>query len=149
MDADKHVYEIFQAYPQWVYELLQRPSPGNCRFLSVVIKAIERRADGVLIPDAIEEPIWIIEFQLQWDAWIYNRIAVEMAMVQEEHEGREVCGAIIFGAKDLDPKTEPWCQIVSSFYLDTMLTELGKSSPGHPLVAVFQPLVNAIHARLQ
>ena len=56
-------------------------------------------------------------------------------MVQEEHEGREVRGAIIFGAQDLDPKTEPWCQIVSSIYLDTMLIELGKSSPGHPLVA--------------
>ena len=64
MNTDKHVYEIFEAYPQWVFELLRRRWPGSCRFQAVTIKAIQRSADGVLIPDVTSEAILVVEFQM-------------------------------------------------------------------------------------
>ena len=149
MDTDKHLYEIFEAYPQWVFELTGRPWPGRCRFQSVTIKAIQRSADGVLIPDVKEESILVVEFQMYPDPQVYGRLVVEMAIIQEEHAGREVQGILIFGSKELDPKTAPWTQVVSVYYLDEMLTELEKSSPNHPLVALFQPLIEKSNKRLQ
>ena len=99
MFTDKHLYEIFEAFPQWLFELIQRPSPGPCRFQSIAIKAMERRADGVLIPDAIEEAILIVELQLQMDRSIYGRIVVEMALVQDEHHGRAPSEVSLFSAR--------------------------------------------------
>jgi len=37
------VSEIFEAYPEWVFELTGRPWPGPCRFQSVTLKAIQRQ----------------------------------------------------------------------------------------------------------
>lgn len=149
MDSDKHLYEIFEAYPEWVFDLTRRRLPGPCRFQSVTIKAIQRSADGVLIPDVADEAILVIEFQLYPDQQIYGRVVVEMAIIQEEHGGRDVHGILIFGSKELDPKTAPWSQVVSAYYLDEMLSELEKASPGHPLVALFQPLIEKNSKRLQ
>ena len=83
------------------------------------------------------------------DHQIYGRVVVEMAIIQEEHTGREVQGILIFGSKELDPKTAPWSQVVSVYYLDEMLTELEKTSPKHPLIALFQPLIEKSNKRLQ
>ena len=149
MNSDKHLYEIFEAYPQWVFELTGRRWPGPCRFQSVTIKAIQRSADGVLIPEVTGEAILVVEFQMFRDPQIYGRVVVEMAVIQEEHAGREVQGILIFGSKELDPQTAPWSRVVSVYYLDEMLTELEQSSPDHPLVALFQPLVEKSNKRLQ
>jgi len=65
----------------------------------------------------------------------------EMAVIQQEHAGREAQGILIFGSKPLDPATAPWSQVVSVYYLDEMLTELEKTSLDHPLLALFQPLI--------
>ena len=103
MDSDKHLYEIFEAYPQWVFELTGRPWPGPCRFQSVTIKAIQRSADGVLIPEITDEAILVVEFQMYLDHQIYGRVVVEMAIIQEEHTGREVQGILMFGSKEREP----------------------------------------------
>jgi predicted transposase YdaD len=141
METDKHFYEIFEVNPQWIFELTGRPSPGPCKFISMTMKAIERRSDGVLVPDSVDEPISVTELQMYPDQDIYNRLVIEMALVKGERPDREVGGMIIFGSRELDKKTEPWTKIVSVYYLDEMLEQLETQSPGHPLVAVFQPLV--------
>ncbi|HQZ67526.1 MAG TPA: DUF2887 domain-containing protein [Planctomycetaceae bacterium] len=141
MDTDKHLYEIFEACPEWVFELIRRRWPGPCRFQSVTIKAIQRSADGVLIPEETNEAILVIEFQMYFDQHVYGRVVVEMAVIQKEHAGREVQGILIFGSKELDPTTAPWSQVVAVYYLDEMLTELEKTSLDHPLLALFQPLI--------
>lgn len=41
----------------------------------------------------------------------------------------------------MDPKTEPWNQVVHAFYFSTLLEDLSHRSPNHPLVALFQPLM--------
>ena len=154
MESDKHLFEIFKTNPQWFFELTRRPSPGPCQFVSVTIKAIERRADGILVPDSPTATVTITEFQMQRDPLIYGRVVVEMAMVQAEHPKRKVDGVIVFGTRELDPRITPWIKVVSAYYLDELLEQLAAVTPGHPLVAVFQPLVeknrelleqNAVH----
>jgi predicted transposase YdaD len=73
MESDKHFYEIFEVNPQWVFELTGRPSPGPCKFVSMTMKAIERRSDGVLIPDSDGQPISVLELQMQLEKDIYGR----------------------------------------------------------------------------
>ena len=141
METDKHFYEIFQVNPQWIFELTGRPSPGACQFISMTLKAIERRSDGVLVPDSPAESISVTEIQMQYDKEVYGRITMEMVLVQSERPGRKVEGIIIFGSRELDPETEPWRQVVSVYYLDEMLEQLTIRTPNHPLVAVFQPLL--------
>jgi len=141
METDKHFYEIFQVNPQWIFELTGRPSPGACQFISMTLKAIERRSDGVLVPDSPAESISVTEIQMQYDKEVYGRITMEMVLVQSERPGRKVEGIIIFGSRELDPETEPWRQVVSVYYLDEMLEQLTVRTPNHPLVAVFQPLL--------
>ena len=85
---------------------------------------------------------------LYLDENIYGRVVVEMAMIQQEHAGREVQGILIFGSKEMDPQTLPWSKVVSAYFLDEMIAGLEKSSPDHPLVALFQPLVEKSNKRL-
>lgn len=141
MRTDKQVYLIFETEPQWVFELAGLDSPGPCAFRSVTCKAIERRLDGLLVPESIAAACWIVEFQTYFDAMIYNRVAVEMSLVQEENSGRDIQGMIIFLSPELDPITEPWNRIIHSFYLPRILEDLARRSPNHPLVALLQPVV--------
>ena len=143
METDKHFYELFEVNPQWIFELTGRKSPGPCRFISMTMKSIERRSDGVLVPDSISESISITEIQMQTDAGVYGRIVIEMALLQAEYPTRNVEGIIIFGSRELDPRTDPWVKIVSVYYLDDLIEQLSERSPNHPLVAVFQPLVES------
>jgi predicted ATPase len=112
---------------------------------SFVVKSLERRTDGVIVPTALDQPIWVIEFQFWEDPHIYTRIVQKMAAVQEEFGMREVRGIIFFGEAKLDPRTQPWASHVRSIVLLDELRRLAERDPDHPLVAVFQPLL-AKHA---
>jgi hypothetical protein len=80
-----------------VFELAGRPSPGKSTLRFVTVKALERRADGVIVPEAADQPLTIVEFQFQKDDTIYRRTVVEMAAVQDIYSGRTVQGLIFFG----------------------------------------------------
>ena len=97
MKTDKELYRIFEVAPEWVFELAGLPSPGKSTLRSVVVKALERRADGVIVPESRDQPITIVEFQFQTDDTIYGRIVVEMAAVQQAFPGQVVQGIIFFG----------------------------------------------------
>jgi predicted transposase YdaD len=141
MKTDKELYRIFEVAPEWVFELAGLPSPGKSTLRSVTIKALERRADGVIVPEAPDQPLTIVEFQFQTDDTIYRRTVVEMAAVQDAFPGRVVQGIIFFGYDNLDPQTAPWTQVVRSFVLPDVLQEWERKEPKHPLVAVFKPLL--------
>ncbi len=97
MKTDKELYRIFEVAPEWVFELAGLPSPGKSTLRSVTVKALERRADGVIVPEAPDQPLTIVEFQFQADDTIYRRTVVEMAAVQDAFPGRVVQGVIFFG----------------------------------------------------
>ncbi len=90
MQSDKQFYEIFEVNPQWLFELTGRRSPGPCKFVSITLKAIERRSDGLLLPELTSQPITIAELQMQADSEVYLRTVIEMAMVQAEHADRQL-----------------------------------------------------------
>ena len=54
MKTDKQLYRIFEANPDWVFQLARLPSPGKSSLRSVTIKALERNADGVIVPEAFD-----------------------------------------------------------------------------------------------
>jgi predicted transposase YdaD len=141
MRTDKQLLRIFETEPDWIFQLTGMPSPGASTLRSLTIKALERRADGVVVPDATVHPLTVVEFQFQEDPTVYPRIVVEMALLQQSHQMRPVQGLIFFGYNELDPKTEPWTQVVRSYSFPDVLRQFEQSHPGHPLVAAFKPLV--------
>ena len=149
MKTDKHLYALFQAYPQWIFELTGLESPGECEWKSIALKALEQTSDGVIFPKNSSEPLTVVEFQFQEDATIYNRTILEMASLQREHDMRNVQGIIFFRYPYLDPQTEPWRQIIHSYQLRDTLDSLAEQDSAHPLVAVFQPVLTGNEETLE
>lgn len=149
MKTDKQLFKIFEAVPEWVFELADLPSPGTSKLRSFSAKALERVADGVIVPDAPDRPLTVIEFQFQKDETIYTRAVVEMAAVQEAHRMRDVQGIVFFGYNNLDPRTSPWTRVVQAYVLPDLLEALERERPEHPLVAVFKPLLAESEESLQ
>lgn len=141
METDKQLYRVFGAQPQWVFELAELPPVGKCAMRSLTVKTLERRADGVIVPQSPVPPLSVIEFQFGENPQIYIRTVQKMAAVQEEFDMREVQGVIFFGEPRFDPRTKPWTSLVRSIVLPDELRRLAERSPGHPLVAAFQPLL--------
>ena len=133
MKTDKELYRIFDVAPEWVFELAGLPSPGKSTLRSMTVKALERRADGVIVPEARDQPVTIVEFQFQADDRIYGRTVVEMVAVQDAFPGRVVQGIIFFGYNKLDPRTVPWIQVVRSYVLPHVLGEWERKQPTTPL----------------
>ncbi len=149
MKTDKQIFKIFQAQPQWVYLLAEEPSPGPCRFESKTFKEIEKRTDGLLVPDSPDRKIAIVEIQGYEDSFLYQRVVIEMAMVQQEYVGRGVQGIILLLDDTTDPKTEPWRKVVRTISLRRAMSKIRKQQPKHPLVAVFAPLLAKTDAILE
>jgi predicted transposase YdaD len=149
METDKQLYRVFGAQPEWVFQLARLPPVGKCAMRSLTVKTLERRTDGVIVPEAPEPPLSVIEFQFSENPLIYTRTVQKMAAVQEEFDLREVQGIIFFGEQRLDPQTKPWTSIVRSIVLPDEVRRLAEHSPGHPLVAVFQPLLAERDAELE
>jgi predicted transposase YdaD len=132
MKTDKELYKIFEVAPEWVFELAGLPSPGKSTLRSITVKALARSADGVIVPEAPDQPLTVVEFQFQADDTIYRRTVVEMAAVQDIYPGRVVQGVIFFGYNSLDPRTAPWTQVVRSQVLCDVLHEWERKWPTHP-----------------
>jgi predicted ATPase len=141
MKTDKQLYKIFEANPDWVFQLTGLPSPGKSTLRSVTLKALERMADGVIVPESADQPLTVIEFQFWKDETIYTRTVAEMVAVQEANQMRAVQGIIFFGYNDLDPQTPPWTRVVEAFLLRDVLDAWEREHQGHPLAAVFKPLL--------
>jgi predicted transposase YdaD len=140
MKTDKELYRIFAAVPDWLFQLTGLPSPGKCSLRSFTVKALQRDADGVVVPEDVSQPLTVVEFQFQKDDTIYNRTVAEMIAVQEANGMRPVQGLIFFQNDSLDPRTKPWNHVVKTFVLRDLLDRLEREQPDHPLVAVFKPL---------
>ena len=141
MKTDKQVFRVFQARPEWIFQLASLKSPGPCSFRAFAVKALERDADGLIVPDDPTQPLTIVEFQFQRDDAIYTRVVIEMAAVQESHQMRNVQGIIFFRYNNLDPRTPPWNRVVRSYLLRDLLKTFERTHPRHPLVAVFKPVL--------
>ena len=122
---------------------------GKRALRSLTVKTLERRTDGVIVPESAAPPLSVIEFQFGENPQIYTRTVQKMAAVQEEFGMREVQGVIFFGDRRLDPRTKPWTSLVRAIVLPDELRRLAERNPGHPLVAAFQPLLAESEAELE
>jgi len=149
MHTDPQIYTLLSADPEILAILTGGLRvAGPYHFEALDLKAIERRTDGVLLPDRGDQPIWIIEFQAQRDATIYYRLVTELGLVGERYPQRLVYGLILFATPELDPRSEPWFGYARSeaiagplrvVYLDEILERLAQRDPSHPLLTVFLP----------
>ena len=95
MRTDKQVLRIFAAVPEWLFELTGLESPGPCELKSFIVKELERRADGLIVPFDPSRPLVVVEFQFQFEEAIYTRVVEEMTAAQRKHGMRAVEGLIV------------------------------------------------------
>ncbi len=139
MKTDKQFYQIIRACPELIYELAGLPPPGPCRTMSETFKELSRSADAVIEPLDESLPVCVVEVQHQMDASIYNRLAMEMALAQQQRNYRSVQGVILFPRRELDPGTQPWRQIIQPLYLDELVDDLRETKPDHLLLDLLAP----------
>ncbi|AUB80740.1 DUF2887 domain-containing protein [Candidatus Thiodictyon syntrophicum] len=158
MKTDKQIYTLLGADPDFLRVLTDGIAVrGPYLFEALDVKGLERRTDGVLIPRAQDEDIWVMEFQAQSDPLIYHRLLLEMALVGERHPQRVVRGFVLFAEAALDPCTEPWHGLMTRdhqpplrrAYLPEVLKRLAREVPDHPLLGVFLPYLEADLERLR
>ena len=141
MKTDKQLFKIFSAAPEWLFELTRLESPGACKMESLNLKDVEQRVDGVIVPNDVNEPLTVVEFQFYDDETIYARTAHEMSGLQLSQNMRGVQGVILFRYASQDPQTPPWNEIIHTYLLRDLIREFEQGHPQHPLVIVFQPVL--------
>jgi predicted transposase YdaD len=84
MKTDKLFYEFFQLAPYALFELLGIKPGCPYRFVSQVVKASERRMDGLLEPIIAGFPHYFLEIQGYLDRVIYWRSVAQMGLFHEK-----------------------------------------------------------------
>jgi len=138
--TDTIFYRLFQSFPSILFELINRvPEEASIyQFLSVKVKQLAFRIDGVFLPraDAPEQPIYFTEVQFQADPQLYSRFFAEIFLYLNKTElTNDWRGAILFPSRNVDVgATERYRELLSSrrvsrIYLDE-LGEIGEQSLG-------------------
>ncbi len=148
MNTDRLFYEYFQTVPQAFFELLQIEPGCAYRFESLVVKASEKRLDGVLEPEEPGHPRYFLEIQGYSDPSIYWRSVRQVGTFFEQRPhltGEEWLTVVLF----LDASYDPGLQTLGPlrrgiegwlrrFNLSDVLTQLQNPSP---LINVLRPLI--------
>jgi predicted transposase YdaD len=148
MESDKYIYKIFKTAPELFFELLGITPKSTYRMTSESVKATNRTMDALLEPTDHSEIHYVVEFQFQPSDDILARIFVEAAILSSYNPDRVYNGIVIFLNQKIERFAAPWsgiCQTEGSgfhiFYLNELLKKLEERSPGHPLIALFAPLL--------
>jgi hypothetical protein len=116
---------------------------GPYRFVSLVLKGIERRLDGIYEPEDHDGPVHIIEFQAQPTLGAWFNLLTKIGLYGEAHPGRAVRGMLVFLHAADDPGAPPGAvpPLCTAAYLDDILPRWLEREPDNPYVAVFVPLI--------
>ena len=87
MKTDKQLFKIFTNVPEFFFDLTGIDYQTNYTFKSETIKEISRSMDGLIEPDDLTKPHYIVEFQMQKKDDIYGRIIIEMASLGLKKQG--------------------------------------------------------------
>ncbi len=148
MKTDKLFYEYFQVAPYALFELLQITPECEYHFESPVIKASERRMDGLLEPAEPAYPYYFLEVQGYLDTSIYWRTVHQIGWFHEQrpkYNGREWKAIILF----LDDAYDPGPETLGSLYHDgspwlmrhTITDLLRQVESASPVLNVLRPLI--------
>ena len=148
MKTDKQLFKVFNACPDLLEIVINTPKRDTYHLESMTFKELERRVDGVMIPEDETEPCYVVEFQARRDKTIYYRWISGMTMMGEKNPDRLVFGALIFLTEAADPKTEPWSSLAKVgnpgfrvVYLLKELNALMPDMPDHPAFAALAPIL--------
>ncbi len=106
----QHIYEIFQTFPDIVFELLDMASPRGATysFTSQEIKQTSFRIDGILLPPiyAVDLPVVFVEVQGYKDTQgtLYSSFFSQIFLYLHDYQPpNDWCAALIFLKRNLDP----------------------------------------------
>ncbi len=147
MKTDELFHEYFQIAPQALFELIQFTPACVYQFSSPVVKASEKRMDGLLEPAEAGHPRFFIEVQGYTDPSIYWRMVGQIALYHEQRphlNGNDWKAVIIF----LDTAYDPGPETLGALYqtngswlirgeLSDWLTHIPSPSP---ILNVLRPL---------
>lgn len=143
MKTDKIFHKLFSYYPQFFFELLDKPEIADLYegYSSKEVKEKAFRLDGVLapkqIPPALFLPLIFAEIQMQLDPDFYRRLWAEIFLYLSEYKYTERWKAVvIFKDKQAEPKRDTAYQalfeagLIEVIYLKTFLKNIQRDSLG-------------------
>ena len=132
MRTDTIFYQLFQTFPSLLFELIGEPvaEAQSYQFLSVEIKELAFRADGLFLTESVGKPIYFAEVQFQPKDDFYWRFISEIFLYLGQYKpDHEWFAVAIFASRSLDvPFPLPYRYLnpqVKRVYLD----ELGEVTP--------------------
>jgi len=104
--TDSLFYQLFQTFPELVFELINQPYVEGYQFSSREIKELSRRFDGIFMPKEgiVNQPIYFVEVQFQPKPDFYWRFITEAMIYLGQYQPANDWSAIaIFAQRSLDP----------------------------------------------
>ncbi len=144
MKTDPSIYEFLATGPE-AFRVLSGglTLPGAYRFVSLTLKGIERRLDGIYEPQGHAGPALVVEFQAQSSPAAWFNLLTKVGLYGEAHPGREVQGILIFLRVADDPGAPPGAAppLLTAVYLEETLPAWLEREPDNPYVAALVPLI--------
>lgn len=112
MRRDAIFYQIFQRFPELLFEFVEHPpvEASRYRFESVEVKEPSFRIDGVFLPpdDASAKTVFFAEVQFQKDEDLYHRFMAESMLYLYRNRAiyNDWYGVIIFPSRSLEPENQ-------------------------------------------
>ncbi|MCS6960834.1 MAG: Rpn family recombination-promoting nuclease/putative transposase [Pseudanabaenaceae cyanobacterium SKYGB_i_bin29] len=107
MRTDTIFYQLFQSYPQLLFELLGL-SPeiaSTYQFTSVEVKEKAFRFDGVFVPDHPDNCLWFVEVQFQKVETFYSELFTEIFIYLNQYRPvSDWRAAVIFPSRKVEPE---------------------------------------------
>lgn len=107
MRTDTIFYQLFQTFPQLLFELIGE-SPEQAKqyeFSSQEIKELARRFDGIFLPSSDQPnlPIYFVEVQFQAKTDFYWRLFAEIFVYLGQYQPvQDFCAVAVFASCRLD-----------------------------------------------
>ena len=121
MESDKIYYQILLLFPSLVPELAQVNPSTRFKFSAPVVKALEKRLDGLLLPDSDDpsQPLVFIEAQMQPDPDLYRRMLTQLGTyLYQYNEARPWKSAVIYPDRQTERLAQP--QVMAALNLTTI-----------------------------
>jgi len=152
LETDQSFHDIFLLQPNWLGPLIGQPIAPVRQAKPAVFKAAKVECDLLFEPEDPANPDLVVEFQLYYDASIFNRTELARCLRWKEinaaedcrkrgYVPREVGAVIIFGDASHLPElsTRP---PIPCYFLDQCWETLKRSHPSSPLNALLAPIVS-------
>jgi len=154
MKTDHEIYQFLSIGPKAFRALTGIALHGAYTFSAPVLKSLERRIDAVFEPKDSNEPVYIVEFQVQWKPTAWYNLLTKIGLYGENNYTRKIKGVLIVPKSTVSWEESEWIaqatsQYLSIVYLEEVFSQLSIQEPNNPFVAVLAPLLIKSDEELQ